>query len=168
MNDCKRRIHWDGRKWGNRLHWQIDAWRLGEDEHGVWAFVPAGTSARRGREPAIRLPNDAVWLIPAGTWWTVEFTPDGNLPVYVNIGMPAAWNGDRVTQVDLDLDVVRTRSGEILVIDRDEFEENQVRFGYPPEIVTATERAAGQALEKVRRREPPFNGCHETWMTRTG
>jgi hypothetical protein len=167
MSDSKRLIRWDGRKWGNRLHWQIDAWRLGEDDHGVWAFVPAGTQARRGQEPPIRLPNDAVWLIPDATWWTIEFTPDGDTPVYVNIGMPVTWDGDRVTQIDLDLDVIRTRSGETLVIDHDEFEDHQVRFGYPPEIVNATERAAEQSLAMLRKTDPPFDGCHAEWMMRT-
>lgn len=114
----------------------------------------------------MRLPHDAVWLIPAATWWTVEFTPDGRTPVYVNIGMPVKWDGDRVTQVDLDLDVIRTRSGETRVIDRDEFEDHQVRFDYPPEIVRATERAAEQSLEMLRRAVPPFDGCHERWIRR--
>lgn len=161
-----RLIHWDGRKWGNRLHWQIGARWLGEDEHGVWAHVPAGTSARRGQEPRVRLPHESVWLIPASTWWTVEFTPDGQAPVYVNIGMPVTWEGDRVTQVDLDLDVIRTRSGETKVIDRDEFEDHRVEFGYPAEIVEAAERAAEQSLRMLRRASPPFDGCHGAWMGR--
>ena len=159
-------IHWDGRKWGGRLHWQLHPQRLGEDEHGVWAFSPAGTVARRGDEPPIRLPHDTLWLIPAGTWWSVEFTPDGDWPVYVNIGTPAVWDGDRVTQVDMDLDVVETRTGEHLVVDRDEFEEHQVRFGYPPEIIEAAERAAGEALAMLERGDPPFDGSHRPWFDR--
>jgi protein associated with RNAse G/E len=72
-----------------------------------------------------------------------------------------------VTQIDLDLDVIRTRSGETLVIDHDEFEDHQVRFGYPPEIVNATERAAEQSLAMLRNTDPPFDGCHAEWMMRT-
>ncbi len=35
------RVHWDGRKWPDRLHWQFDMTRLGEDEHGIWLYMPA-------------------------------------------------------------------------------------------------------------------------------
>ena len=157
-------IRWDGRKWGNRLHWQIEARRLGEDEHGVWAFIAAGTPARRGHERPMRMPHDTVWLIPAATWWVVEFTPAGDTPVYVNIGTPTAWNGNRVTQIDLDLDVVLTRAGETKVIDRDEFEDHQARFEYPADIVDATERAASEALAMLRRGDRPFDGCHMRWF----
>lgn len=112
------------------------------------------------------MPHDAVWPIPSETWWTVEFTPKSDTPLYVNIGMPVTWDGDTVTQVDLDLDVTRTRSGDIEVIDRDEFADHQTRFGYPPEIVRATERAAELSLGMMRRSDPPFDGCHEMWIDR--
>lgn len=38
-------------KWGGRLHWHFDVVPLGEDAHGRWLGVPAGTVLQRGYEP---------------------------------------------------------------------------------------------------------------------
>ena len=43
-----------------------------------------------------------------------------------------------VTMVDLDLDVVRLRADQrVLIVDEDEFAEHQVRYSYPAEVITA-------------------------------
>jgi uncharacterized protein len=61
--------------------------------------------------------------------------------------------------VDLDLDVVRTHDGDVAVVDRDEFELHQVRYGYPQDLIDRTEAATADAFERVRRNEPPFDGA---------
>ena len=38
------------RKFDGSLHWNQPAWRLGEDEHGVWVGAPAGTPVRLGEQ----------------------------------------------------------------------------------------------------------------------
>lgn len=125
-------IHFDGRKWPDHLHWQFPMERLGEDEHGVWVHTPEDTLAQRGDLPPRPIPAGSVGLVPPEAWWFIEFY--WNHPryaVYVNIGTPCEWIGDRVRQVDLDLDVVRNVDGSVEVLDEDEFVEHQVRYRYP-------------------------------------
>lgn len=136
-------VNIDMRKFPEHLHWQYGASVLGTDEHGTWLHVPTGTMARRGEEPPRKLEMGFIGLVPSdGQWWMAEFylSHPWHL-VYVNIGTPPEWDGDRIYQVDLDLDVVLTPDGSIQVLDEDDFALNQVRYGYPADLI-----AVGSAL----------------------
>src|SRR4029450_2373424 len=78
-----------------------------------------------------------VLLVPANAWWTAMFNaPPRRTEVYCDVTTPATWQGtSEVTVVDLDLDGRRRRWGLIERLDEDEFAANQVRFGYPDEVV---------------------------------
>jgi protein associated with RNAse G/E len=78
--------------------------------------------------------------------------------LYVNINTPAVWDGERLVAVDMDLDVLRFCDERVEIVDRDEFDDHQVRYGYPADVVTATEAAAARAFELVTRNEAPFDG----------
>jgi uncharacterized protein len=161
-------IRWDGRKWPERLHWQFTMRRLGEDEHGVWLSVPPGTVVRRGHEPSRVLETGFVSLVPIGSWWEAEFYP--NHPrheVYVNIGTPCEWHGDVVRQIDLDLDVVRNLDGSVELLDTDEFEDHQIRFRYPRELIDGAQRAADEVTAMLQRRAEPFGVAAERWLAVT-
>ena len=164
-----RRIHVDSRKWPDRPHWHYDMRLLGEDEHGVWLHAPAGTIAQRGPEPPFPLRIGFVTLVPVDRWWVVEFNRlHPKRTVYVNIGTPPRWHGDRVTQVDLDLDVVRRLDGTVQLMDEDEFHDHRVRFSYPPDLVTDAERAAELAADLLQRRAEPFDLAPERWLDLAG
>lgn len=158
-------VHWDGRTWPNRLHWQFEMTRLGEDAHGTWLAVPAGTIIQRGHEPPRALETTFVSLVPPDAWWEAEFYashPEWEL--YVNIGTPCQWHGSTVRQVDLDLDVVRTNAGTIEVLDEDEFADHQVRFNYPPHLIDGARSAAADAMDLVSRHAAPFDGAARRWL----
>lgn len=53
------------------------------------------------------------------------------LSYYCNIAMPSMLNGNQLSFVDLDLDVVKRRNEDWIVVDEDEFEVNSVKYGYP-------------------------------------
>ena len=130
--------HVDMRKWPDWLHWQFDARLLGEDEYGMWLHAPSDTIVKRGSEPSQPLGIGFVGLVPRDEWWIVEFYTDHPWhSVYVNIGTPPVWDGDRVTQIDLDLDVVRTLDDIVVVLDEDEFAEHQIQYSYPPHIIAS-------------------------------
>ena len=162
-------VHIDERKWPDRLHWQFDAARLGEDEHGVWLYAAPDTVARRGHEPPRALKSGFVILVPQDECWIAEFYWDHPWhAVYVNIGTPPRWDGDRMTQIDLDLDVVRTLDGSVEVLDEDEFLDHQVRYEYPAELIAATRKAALRAVELVTAGAEPFGNAAERWLTLAG
>jgi predicted RNA-binding protein associated with RNAse of E/G family len=154
----------DSRKWPDRRHWQFEARRLGEDRHGVWLYVPAGTVAQRGDEPPHPILSGFVSLVPPAAWWIVQFLrTDPRYEVYVNIGTPPRWDGDVQTQIDLDLDVVRTVAGEVLIVDENEFDDHRVRYGYPDRIVAAARTAAAAAVIALERRDEPFGSVVDRW-----
>lgn len=157
-------IQIDMRKWPNRLHWQYRARRLGEDEHGVWAYVAPGTEARRGDDPPAPLPAGFMLLIPTNRWWVIEFyRHHAWCEIYVNIGTPPVWEATTVRQVDLDLDVVLKVDGTIAVLDEDEFNEHQILYSYPTRIIKEASRAAAAATAVLQRRSEPIASVAAAW-----
>ncbi|MCP4966692.1 MAG: DUF402 domain-containing protein [bacterium] len=158
-------VHIDERKWPDNPHWQFGAERLGEDEHGVWLYAPSDTIVRRGDEPPRQVETGFVIVVPRDTWWIAEFYWDHPLhSVYVNIGTPPVWHGDRMTQIDLDLDVVRTVDGTVEVLDEDEFADHQVRYGYPQDLIDRTVEATAVAVDLLVRGTEPFATVGQDWI----
>jgi protein associated with RNAse G/E len=141
-------VHVDERKWPDRLHGQYDARLLGEDEPGIWLHARSDTVVERGSEPSRPLGIGFVGLVPRDEWWIVEFYAHHPwLAVYVNIGTPPVWNGNWVTQIDLDLDVVRKMDDTVEVLDEDEFAEHQDMYSSPSHIIAAARAATDTAVE---------------------
>lgn len=158
-------IHVDERKWPGLPHWQFDALRLGEDEFGGWFHVPGSTVARRGHEPPRQLKTGFVLLVPGDEWWIVEFYWDHLWhELYVNIGTPPVWDGNRVTQIDLDLDVARTIDGSVVILDEDEFLHYQVELDYPPDVIARARKAVDRAVSMARERKEPFGDAAQRWI----
>ncbi len=135
------------------------------DEHGTWLHVPAGTVARRGHEPPRRLETGFVMCVPPAAWWLVEFYwYHPQRAVYVNIGTPPVWHGSWVSQVDLDLDVVRNLDGSVVTLDEDELIVNQRQLGYPAELIMRARAAANLAARMLRANEEPFAGAASRWI----
>lgn len=146
-------------KWGGRPHKSGHVHLLGEDEHGVWLWGPSGRTIWRGQEPIFTTEQDALILIVDGAWWSAGWWEDHpDVALYVDVGTPPARTPDRLTSVDLDLDVARFCDGRVEILDRDEFELHQVELAYPSEIVAAAERAAAEVLSLVTRNAAPFDG----------
>jgi protein associated with RNAse G/E len=161
-----RLVHVDFRKWPDRVHWQFSMRRLGEDEHGLWLWAPPGMPFRRGDERAKVSDRIVVKLIVEDAWWTAIWNDGGRNEFYVDIVTPAKWEGDRVTMVDLDLDVVRRIGGEVEVLDEDEFLDHQVRYHYPERLVDQARAATAQVAIAVQRNDEPFRSAGLSWMER--
>ena len=154
-------------KYDGSLHWHQTMQYLGEDEHGIWLGARAGSTAQRGSEPPVRYRAPSVQLIADGQWWTAVFNdPPARAEVYCDISTPSRWtNSDEVTMVDLDLDVVRRRSdGDAYIEDEDEFAEHQIRYRYPPDVISHAEHAAQLLLAAVSARAEPFWFASEAWL----
>ena len=170
-------------KWGDRPHWRFHGTYLGGDRHGEWIGFPAGTVFSR---PGARFEavNDQVALVPATMdgsrpgWLATFHGPGGFLPVsgvrvpidlYVDMTTPPAWHGEVLRAVDLDLDVVRGRSGRVWVDDEDEFAAHRKAYAYPPGVVDLALGACAAVSAAVRDREPPFDGrSHLGWLELVG
>ena len=151
-------------KWGGRPHWEYDARLVGEDEHGTWVGAPAGTRVTRPGA-AFDAPAAFVSVVPRDGAFVATFygepvrsAGDHAVELYVDITTVPTWQTDpegraTVGMVDLDLDVVRGRTGRVWVDDEDEFALHRVRFAYPDELV----RLATVSCEEVR--EGVLAGC---------
>lgn len=159
-------VHVDFRKWPDQVHWQFSMRRLGEDGHGLWLWAPPGMPFQRGEEPAKISDRIVVKLIGEDTWWTAIWNDGGRNEFYVDIITPAQWDGDRVTMIDLDLDVVRRIGGEVEVLDEDEFLDHQVRYHYPERLIDQARAAAARVAMAVQRNEEPFRSVGPSWMER--
>lgn len=139
-------------KWGGKRHHGAHLVYLGADDHGDWLGDPAGNQWSGGPNSFVSV-TDNVLLVPRGRGMTAMFYaehPEQAFELYVDITTPAVWDGDLVTAVDLDLDVVRRFDGSWYVDDEDEFAEHQVRYGYPPELVAAAEAECARVADEIR------------------
>ena len=158
------------RKWGDRPHWEYDAFHLGEDEHGTWVGAVPGT--RLSRPGAVfTAPGPFVSLVPPDRPFVARFYDpvwaETGVDVYVDITTVPEWDGEVVSMVDLDLDVVRGRTGRVWVDDEDEFADHRVRFGYPADVVRLAATSCDAVHAAVTTRLPPYDGLvGPGWLTR--
>jgi protein associated with RNAse G/E len=76
---------------------------------------------------------------------------------YCNVTTPPSFDGCQIGYVDLDLDVTVRPNGCIDLLDSDEFERHQVRYGYPVDVIECAEQAARDVAELARHGGFPFN-----------
>ena len=94
--------------------------------------------------------------------------PDGSLRnYYCNLAMPATLTNDILDYVDLDIDVVVWPDGKYEVLDRDDFERNALKYGYPKEIREKTEESLLELIELIESREFPFSELIQRGWTRS-
>ena len=159
-------VHVDFRRWPDTEHWQFRMRRLGEDEHGIWlwSLLPGwpsdgAPSRRRCRSTPL------VELITHDAWWSAIWNGgEARHAMYVDIATPARWNGDRVTLIDLDLDIVRYRNGDVALVDEDEFDEHRIALDYPKRVVDGARTAAAKVYLDVVAAREPFGDVAASWM----
>jgi uncharacterized protein len=156
------------RKYDGSLHWDSPMRHLGEDEHGVWLGAPAGAIAQRGHATGRAVDYAHVVLLPRDAWWIATFN-DVPKPteIYCDVSTPPRWlEPDEVTMIDLDLDVRRRRTGEVEVLDEDEFAEHKVRYGYAGEVVDQALAAVAWLDKALRGDVEPFATEYRDWLAR--
>lgn len=154
-------------KYDGARHWNWNGYRLGEDEHGIWVGMPAGTSGRRGYEAPIVWPDAQVMLFPRDSWWVATFNAaPARIELYCDISTVPEWTDGTVSMIDLDLDVFRLRGGPVEIDDEDEFADHQIRYGYPPELIESAQRSCDRLADAVRTGAEPFGSQHQNWLRR--
>jgi hypothetical protein len=161
-------VHVEFSKWGGLPHWHLDMRRLGSDEHGTW--LGAGRGSRMSRPgTVVNFTYASVAVVADGQPWLAFFNePDSGarVSVYVDITTPAVWDGDVLGVVDLDLDVVRTWTGDVKVLDEDEFAEHQVSLAYPAEVIELARQSCAGVLAAVQAGDEPYGQRGAGWLSR--
>ena len=164
LTSSARVVEIDFRKYPDTRHWQFATEYLGEDEHGIWLGGRAGNPAQKGWATPVTFGHDFVKLIVPDGWWTAIWNTRGGISVYVDIVMPARWDGDRVTLLDLDLDVIISSDGSVKIDDEDEFAEHQVSLGYTLEMIEGAEQATAEIVAAIEADAEPFGSVAAGWL----
>lgn len=154
------------RKYDGSLHWNMMMRWLAEDEHGIWTGAAPPSTMRRGDGPVVVFEHAQIMLFPRDRWWTAAFN-DAPAPIeiYCDITTPVHWpSAAEVTMVDLDLDVRRTRTGSVELLDTDEFAAHQVRYGYPAEVISNAQSAADWLQTALASGREPFGGRYLAYL----
>lgn len=160
------------RKWGDRPHWEYDAREVGSDEHGDWFGALAGTELARPGASFVAssafvslVPRDAAFV---ATYYAPHAGGPGDpVELYVDITTVPTRADGTVTAVDLDLDVVRGRSGRVWVDDEDEFADHRVRFDYPADVVALATASCDRVRAAVSAADGAFDpALGRAWLSR--
>ncbi|HSE33977.1 MAG TPA: DUF402 domain-containing protein [Pyrinomonadaceae bacterium] len=115
-------------------------------EHDQLGSIPIGT-----------LSTEYYWL---DRWYNVFRFRDADLnlkKIYCNISMPPRFDGEILTYVDLDIDVLVEPDFSYRVLDLEDFEDNARHYNYPPAIQTEAQRALEELIRSIETRAYPFN-----------
>lgn len=84
--------------------------------------------------------------------------PDGQLRnYYCNINMPPKFDGRVLEYVDLDIDMLVWKDLSFEILDREEFDENSLKFGYSDEVRAAVDGGLEELKGLIERRGFPFD-----------
>lgn len=155
-------VRWEIRKFDGSKHRGLSFRLLGRDHFGAWFGIPRGTVVDSGRMWA----DPSIVLIPHFGWWTAMFNAaPRNTSIYCDVTMPASWQAGHVTTTDLDLDVRKIReTGEVQLVDEDEFAMHRVKFNYPDELVAQARETAQWLVRSIREGVEPFGAYSQRWL----
>jgi protein associated with RNAse G/E len=115
-------------------------------EHALLGTIKSGT-----------LSTEYYWL---DRWYNVfRFSTSGRVlkSFYCNVNMPPTFDGEVLSYVDLDVDVLVKPDFSYQVLDLDDFETNARRYHYPDEIRENVRLAVDDLTRMIQRRAFPFN-----------
>ena len=76
---------------------------------------------------------------------------------YCNLSSPYVKDSEGVKYIDYDLDVKVFPSGDKIILDRDEFEFNQVDYAYPEKLIQIVEKEMKDLLNRIDNSDVPFS-----------
>jgi protein associated with RNAse G/E len=75
---------------------------------------------------------------------------------YCNVAKPVVFTDDVLEYVDLDIDVIVWPDLSYEVHDRDDFEKNSVKYGYPADVMDRAEESLVELTRMIAGRDFPF------------
>jgi uncharacterized protein len=103
------------------------------------------------------LSIEYYWL---DRWYNIFrfIQPTGELRnFYCNVNVPPVLQGDVLSYIDLDMDILVEPDLSYSILDEDEFMTNAARFNYPEEIRRRSQEALEQLVTLIESRAFPFN-----------
>ena len=83
---------------------------------------------------------------------------------YCNLSSPFVIDAEGLKYIDYDLDVKVFPDGEILLLDRDEYDFNIKVLQYPDELISIIQDNLAKLMEMIKQKKDPFNRpCVDGW-----
>ena len=76
---------------------------------------------------------------------------------YCNVNVPPVFDGNVLSFIDLDMDILVAPDLSFRILDREEFEINAVRYQYPAEVRAEAHRALRELVALIGSRQFPFD-----------
>jgi protein associated with RNAse G/E len=124
----------------------LDAKFADEVTHDLLGTIASGT-----------LSLEYYWL---DRWYNVfRFVePDGTLRnYYCNVNVPPTFDGETLSYVDLDLDILVEPDLSYRILDVEDFERNAEDYGYSVEVQANARRAVDELVRMIETSAFPFN-----------
>jgi predicted RNA-binding protein associated with RNAse of E/G family len=83
---------------------------------------------------------------------------------FVDITTQPVFTGGRFEMIDLDLDLLVTAEGSVLIEDEDEFALHQVALGYSPGMISRASSELREIEALLRTRAEPFFEVAADWL----
>ncbi len=154
-------LHLHALKYGNIPHYDWEMTLLGEREGCLIAFGAAGRKLKHHTKgQTFTIPHASLEVYALNEGYTVSFDiAEGRMiSIYCNVSQPCVRNGDHVSFVDLDLDLLWNEDAGWHVVDEDEFETNRLRLRYPDEVSAYARESLAALRERADTRQFPFDG----------
>lgn len=125
------------------------------DERYVLVTYKAWVIESDGRKWYTREP--AICFLYRNEWFNViSMIRKQGIFYYCNLASPSLYDGEAIKNIDYDLDVKVFPDGHFDILDRDEFEDHQVKMAYGDEIIEIVEDSLLQVLFMVEGKKSPF------------
>ncbi|MCM3903690.1 MAG: DUF402 domain-containing protein [Pyrinomonadaceae bacterium] len=92
--------------------------------------------------------------------------PSGELrSYYCNVNVPPTFDGQVLSYVDLDIDILVEPDLSYRVVDLEDFEQNADRFGYSEDVQAKARQGLERLVELIEARAFPFSDAGLAGMT---
>ncbi|REE92926.1 hypothetical protein A8990_1026 [Paenibacillus taihuensis] len=155
------------RKYGDRPHYEWSTTLLERTDSHIFVLAHYGRKLKHfTKGKTFTVENWTIECFPFDAWFTVSADiVDGQITqYYCNISEPARMEGDTVTFINLDIDLVCKR-GKWEVVDEDEFELHSAQFGYPPALIAKVRQELANLQQRIERSQFPFDGSIECFIS---
>lgn len=86
---------------------------------------------------------------------------------YCNLSSPYVLDNEGLKYIDYDLDVKVFPDGEILILDKDEYDFNKADMDYPNEIRVIIKKNLDTLISLIKNKKDPFNNkCVNEWYNK--
>jgi hypothetical protein len=139
-----------------------------------WRLPDAQLTAEHRKEAMIVLVSDQTPIRDAdGSRWTsripavsfflpnrwfniIALVMDNGVRYYCNVASPPYIQGNVLTYIDYDLDVIFTPQRTVQVVDQDEYRRHRLEYHYSTEVEKKVAAGLKQLMRRVRKRSAPF------------